>query len=47
LGGLALPLLLEAGKKLLEFPRLLDLPALFSGLSVHLEHFALLLRDLL
>jgi hypothetical protein len=47
LGDLALPLLLEAGEKLLELPRLLSLPTLFGGLSVRLEHLALLLRDLL
>jgi hypothetical protein len=47
LGDLALPLLLEVGKKLLELPRLLDLPMLFSGLLVHLEHLMPLLRDLL
>jgi hypothetical protein len=46
LGNPALPLLLEAGKKLLEFPRLLNLPVLFGGLSVCLKCLALLLRDL-
>jgi hypothetical protein len=47
LGDLALPLLLEAGEKLLELSRLLGLPTLFGGLLVHLEHLALLLWDLL
>jgi hypothetical protein len=47
LGILALPFLLEAGEKLLEFLCLLDLPTLFGGLSVCLERLALLLRDLL
>jgi hypothetical protein len=47
LGDLVLPLLLEAGEKLLELPRLLGLPTLFSGLSVCLECLALLLWDLL
>jgi hypothetical protein len=47
LGDLALPLLLEAGEKLLELPHLLDLPVFFGGLTVHLERFALLLQDLL
>jgi hypothetical protein len=45
LGDLALPLLLEAGEKLLELPRLLGLPMLFSSLSVCLERLVLLLRD--
>jgi hypothetical protein len=44
---LALPLLLKAGEKLLEVPRLLDLPALFDGLMVCLERLMLLLRDIL
>jgi hypothetical protein len=47
LGDLALTLLLEAGKKLLELLRLLSLCTLFSGLLVRLECLALLLRDLL
>jgi hypothetical protein len=47
LGDLALPLLLEVGEKLLELLRLLDLPTLFGGLSVHLECLTPLLRDLL
>jgi hypothetical protein len=47
LGELALPLILEASEKPLEHPRLLGLPMLFGGLPVHLEHLALLLRDLL
>jgi hypothetical protein len=47
LGDLALPLLLEAGEKLLELLRLLSLPTLFGGLSVRLECLVLLLRDLL
>jgi hypothetical protein len=42
LGDLALPLLLEADEKLLELPRLLDLSALFSSLSVCLECLVLL-----
>jgi hypothetical protein len=44
---LALPLLLEVGEELLELPCLLSPPMLFNGLSVRLEHLALLLRDLL
>jgi hypothetical protein len=47
LGNPTLPLLLEAGEKLLELPRLLGLPTFFGGLSVRLERLALLLRDLL
>jgi hypothetical protein len=47
LGDLALPLLLEAGEKLLELSRLLSLPTLFSGLSVRLKRLSLLLRDLI
>jgi hypothetical protein len=47
LGDLALPLLHEACEKLLELSRLLDLPTLFSGLSVRLEHLVPLLWDLL
>jgi hypothetical protein len=42
-----LPLLLEAGEKLLELPCLLCLPTHFGGLSVHLRCPALLLWDLL
>jgi hypothetical protein len=47
LGDPTLPLLLEAGEKLLELLRFLGLPTLFGGLSVHLECLALLLQDLL
>jgi hypothetical protein len=47
MGDLTLPLLLEVGKKLLELSRLLGLPMLFGGLSVHLKCLALLLWDLL
>jgi hypothetical protein len=47
LGDLALPLLLEAGEKLLELLCLLGLPTLFDGLSVCLEPLVLLLWDLL
>jgi hypothetical protein len=47
LGDLALPLLLEAGEKLLELPCLLGLPTLFGGLLVCLERLALLLQNLL
>jgi hypothetical protein len=47
LGDLALPLLLEAGEKLFELPRFLDLPMFFGGLTVCLECLALLLWDLL
>jgi hypothetical protein len=47
MGDLTLPLLFEAGEKLLELPRLLSLPTLFGGLSVRLERLMLLLRDLL
>jgi hypothetical protein len=43
LGDFALPLLLEAGKKLLEVPRFLGLPSFFGGLTVHLKCLALLL----
>jgi hypothetical protein len=43
LGDLALPLLLQAGEKLLELMRLLGLPMLFDDLSVRLECLALLL----
>jgi hypothetical protein len=43
LGDLALPLLLEAGEKVLELPRLLDLPALFSDLSMRLKRLVLIL----
>jgi hypothetical protein len=46
MGDLTLPLLFEAGEKLLELPRLLSLPTLFGGLSVRLERLMLLLRDL-
>jgi hypothetical protein len=42
-----MPLLLEAGEKLLELQRLLGLPTLFGGMSVRLKCLALLLRDLL
>jgi hypothetical protein len=43
MGDLALPLLLEAGEKLLELLHLLDLPVLFGGMSVRLERLVLLL----
>jgi hypothetical protein len=46
-GDLASPLLLEAGKELMELQRLLSLPVFFGGLIVRLKHLALLLRDLL
>jgi hypothetical protein len=46
LSDLALPLLLEAGEKLLELSHLLDLPTFFGSLSVRLEHLALLVMDL-
>jgi hypothetical protein len=45
LRDLALPLLLEADKKLLELPCLLGLPTLFGGLSVRRSLLALLLQD--
>jgi hypothetical protein len=47
LGDLALPLLVEACKKLLEHSRFLGLPAFLDALTVHLKCLALLLRDLL
>jgi hypothetical protein len=43
LGDLALPLLLEAGEKLMKLLRLLNLPMLFGGLLVCLECLVLLL----